>query len=235
MSVNSKSVLWLGLLFVLLLSVFCITTHLDELNPQIRRVETPAPELLAKNETTPLPVQIQNKEKPLFVPVPITETVGSAPEQAQPEQAQPEQAQPEQATTPLPKPAKPAVVKSKKRISKRTVPTKEPKILVSSILKSRTLHWYPDQKKFTFEQKRVLNFLLHPVRFDKTQAILIKATGFNISTKEAKAVALKTKKYLLEHGISPDRVKSKWKTYHIPTKAVKEVTLDITVVKRKRP
>ncbi len=77
--------------------------------------------------------------------------------------------------------------------------------------------------------------MLHPVRFDDSLAILIKATAFNMDIKDARSIALKVEKYLREHGVSSDRIKSGWKSYRIPTKAVKETTLDITVVKRKKP
>lgn len=43
---NSKNVLWLGLLFVLLLTAFCVTKYLNNYYPNITKVPTPSQEIL---------------------------------------------------------------------------------------------------------------------------------------------------------------------------------------------
>ncbi|MCH9814297.1 MAG: hypothetical protein K0U47_10205 [Epsilonproteobacteria bacterium] len=45
---QSKNVLWLGLLFVLLLTTFCITKYIDQFHPSIQTVTTTQPEIIDK-------------------------------------------------------------------------------------------------------------------------------------------------------------------------------------------
>jgi hypothetical protein len=44
---RSKNILWLGVLFVLLLTVFCIAKYLNNFNPNVKTVATPSSEVIA--------------------------------------------------------------------------------------------------------------------------------------------------------------------------------------------
>ncbi len=43
---QSKSILLIGLLFILLLTTFCITKYIDKFNPNIENMESPAVDIL---------------------------------------------------------------------------------------------------------------------------------------------------------------------------------------------
>ncbi len=293
---NSKSVLWLGLLFVLLLSVFCITTHLDDLNPQIENLKTPPQEHLAMPTATSTTASQKEPtaQSPLFVPVPITEmnrtrtaqakaplaTTAPKPETNTSTEANvtaatiqtsehnrtiPSQEAsvetlelpsdqifrlPEQNITQLTKKSdtthktRPPLAQnalhhpvsrshSKKRVHHLRHPIKHRP--VGKRIAHRTLHWYPGQKAFSFEQKRILNALLHPVRFDPRKTLLVTARAYNMPAGSARRVARIAKNYFSHHKIATGRIYTRSHSYHIPTRSVQEVTLDITVIQRNRP
>ena len=285
---NSKSVLWLGLLFVLLLSVFCITTHLDDLNPQIENLKTPPQEHLAMPTaaSTTASQKEPTAQSPLFVPVPITEMNRTRTAQTKaplattapkPETNTSTEANVTAATvqtsehnrTPLSQkasietpraPERNATQHAKKaskvhtphplvavlpphRYATRVPSTKSGHHIhrpikrrpVGKRIAHRTLHWYPGQKAFSFEQKRILNALLHPVRFDPRKTLLVTARAYNMPAGSARRVARIAKNYFSHHKIATGRIYTRSHSYHIPTRSVQEVTLDITVIQRNRP
>jgi len=62
---QSKNVLWLGLLFVSLLTVFCIAKYIDQFNPNIKTISAPTKEIIDQNlELKPIKIDddIQNSE-----------------------------------------------------------------------------------------------------------------------------------------------------------------------------
>lgn len=55
---QSKNVLWLGLLFTTLLIVFCIAKYIDQFNPNIKTITIPAKEIIDQNlELQPIKIK----------------------------------------------------------------------------------------------------------------------------------------------------------------------------------
>jgi hypothetical protein len=61
---QSKNVLWLGLLFVSLLTVFCVAKYIDKFNPNIKTITTPSAEIVDKNlELKPIVIKDDLKKQ----------------------------------------------------------------------------------------------------------------------------------------------------------------------------
>ncbi len=166
---QSKNVLWLGLLFVLLLTTFCVSKYIDEFHPKIKTVIAPKEEILVKDfeleqiVTNKIPEEIKTDkvDEKYLKAIELVEKQERDIQKAYDKALEEAKKREKVAKNIKVKPIKKVVKKENKVIKKSLIKEKKPKkFAIEIVLGSQTLLHNQEQKLSTLEKQR-LKKLVH--------------------------------------------------------------------------
>jgi len=229
---QSKNVLLLGVLFILLLTVFCIAKYLNTFNPDIQTVTSPNIEIIDQNfELEPVKTediaqnsQIEEVDDDYLTVIKLVEqeekdiedTYNKALIQAKQKSLQTEEVK---------KPIKTKVAPKKRPPIKQKVFSKKPqKLLIETILANQTLVAFG---KLSYTEKQKLKKIVHNFKMNPSSYLRIEA-----DKKSNKFYS--TKRYLARLGVSQKDIqvlyKKKKTTISISNSNYSEI--EISVIKK---
>lgn len=229
-ALQSKNVLWLGLLFVLLLITFCITHYINQFHPNIQTVTTAQPEIIDETyekEKEDIQLQMQQADDNAYMQVvklveqeekDIQDAFNEALLQEQNRSQEPLHVKPA-ASAPVIHTVKKVVKKEKKPLvkPKRVVKSikKPKKVIIESVVAVQILTANSSQKLPYYDRYK-LKKLAQLLKRDRTLIVRIE------SDTNLKKIAL-IKRYLYSLGITSKRLE-------IQKNAGK--TIEISVIKK---
>jgi len=208
---QSKNVLWLGLLFVLLLTVFCIAKYIDEFNPNIKTIATPTLEVIDQNlELQPIKIEDDSNDSEVdgnyLQIIKLVEQEEKDIEDAynkalkQEKEKKPKTTK-EQKTKKLQKSVKKVKKIVKKPLNKRSSSNKKRRLMIETIIDNQTLTAYG---KLSNYDKRKLKKLTQNLQQNSSSFIRIEA-----NRKYKKIYNIK--KYLITVGIPSNKIQILYK------------------------
>ena len=230
---HSKNVLYLGLLYMTLLTVFCIAKYLNQFHPNIKTVPAPTQEVIDKNSEL-LPVQVtditkeaQEEEvvdKNYLKVIQLVEQEERDIKDAY-ESALRQEAEKNLQTTKVEKPIKTKIVHKKRSLKKRKGNSKNYKrCSIETILANQTLVAFG---KLSYFEKQKLKKIVHNFKMNPSSYL-------RIETDKKSNKFYNTKRYLARLGIPQENIqilhKRKKNTISISTSDYGEI--EISVIKK---
>lgn len=188
---QSKNVLWLGVLFIILLTAFCIAKYIDRFHPNIQTVTAPNSEIIDQSfELQPVKITEAVDENYLKV-IQLVEQEEKDIEDAY-NKALIEEVQKSEQTVKVQKPIIKQVAQKKRIPKKRRVVSKKPKRLsIETILADQTLVGFG---KLSYLEKQKLKEIVHS--FQKNPSSYLR-----IETDKKSNKFYSTKRYLTKLGV----------------------------------
>ncbi len=160
---QSKNILWFGLLFVLLLTTFCISKYIDEFHPNIKTVVAPKEDILAKDfelelivaNKIPKEIKTDKIDEKYLKAIELVEQQERDIQEAYDKALKAETEKKIKKTTPHIK--RIVKVKPDKKITKQILikKKKRQKIAIETVLESQTLLQNQEEKLSNFEKDRL--------------------------------------------------------------------------------
>jgi hypothetical protein len=218
---QSKNVLWLGLLFVSLLTVFCIAKYINEFNPNIKTITTPSHEIIDQDlELRPIKIEDDEVDKDYLQIIQLVEQEEKDIEDAYNKALKQE----ENKSKPIKEQKTQTTVKKvtkRKNIPKKTVSNKKIRLQIETVIDDQILAAYG---KLTNKEKRKLKRLTQ-----KSKQNL--ATFIRVETDKKYRKIYKIKKYLISLGLPKNKIQISYKRKkHIILSDNKDI--EISVIKK---
>jgi len=206
---QSKNVLWMGLLFVLLLTVFCIAKYIDQFNPNIKTISAPTKEIIDQNlELKPIKIDedIQDSEvdENYLHVIELVEQeekdIEEAYNRALKQEEKPKLTK-KQKIQKVQKPVKKVKQNLNKHIQKQIKSHKKRRLLIETIIDNQTIATYG---KLSNSQKHKLKQLAQKLKQNPS-------TFLRVETDKKYKKTYSIKKYLLSLGVPANKIQILYK------------------------